>query len=142
MLAACGGDATGPDGSVPEPLVGVWVADAACLPECEFTVFARQQPGPSINLVQFGLGVEMDIRPSGRLRLEVRLVRDTLLDGTVRIQGDRMFVQASGATTVDTLAFTLEEPWLRIELLSRLTYDLDGNGTEEDVGVRGRFRRR
>jgi hypothetical protein len=140
--AACGGDATGPARDVPDALVGVWVAEPACLPECEFTVFDRQHPANSINFVAFGLGVEMHVQATGRFRMEVRLARDTLLDGTVRVEGDRMLVSSTGTATVDTLDFTLAEPWLEIQLRSRLAYDLDADGTEEDVGLRGMFRRR
>lgn len=139
---ACGGDAAAPSSDVPGALVGVWVAEPACLPACEFTVFDRQQPANSINFVAFGLGVEMHVQATGRFRMEVRLVRDTLLDGTVRVEGDRMLVSSTGTATVDTLDFTLAEPWLEIQLRSRLAYDLDADGTDEDVGVRGTFRRR
>jgi hypothetical protein len=140
--AACGGDAAAPSPEVPAALVGIWVAEPACLPDCEFTVFDRAQPSQSINLVAFGLGVEMTVQATGRFRMEVRLVRDTLLDGTVRVVGDRMLVSSGGGATVDTLEFTIDEPWLELQLRSRLAYDLDADGTDDDVGLRGKFRRR
>jgi hypothetical protein len=142
ILAACSGDSTGPEGAVPPELVADWVSDPACLPDCSFTVYARQNPADSLNLVRFGLGVEMMIRETGQLRMEVRLARDTLLDGMVSARNGQMLVTARGVPTVDTLDYVLANDMLRIDLRSRLSHDLNGDGQKEPIGLRGVFRRR
>ncbi|MGH7554362.1 MAG: hypothetical protein ACREMQ_15260 [Longimicrobiales bacterium] len=127
---------------MPPELVADWVSDPTCLPECSFTVFVKQNPADSLNLVRFGLGVEMMIRETGRLRMEVRLVRDTLLDGMVSARNGQMLVTTPGVPTVDTLDYVLTNGMLHVDLRSRLTHDLDGDGRKEPVGLRGVFRRR
>jgi hypothetical protein len=143
-LPACGEDTAAPeDPDIPEELIGTWAANPACLPACGFTVFPRTAPADSINIVRdVGVGVELTIRSSGRLSMEVTLVRDTLLDGNIAVRDGQLLVSAPGESAVDTLDYALAGDILRVELRSQVLFDFNGDGTDESVGMRGAFRRR
>ena len=147
-LAACGGDAD-PTGSDPDPdpdpdgiptaLLGVWRAGPACFPACAMILFDRATPADSVNFAAL-ITWELTISANGNLEMGASgPAESALLAGTLVVESGQLIVQGEEAS--DTLDYALVQGVLRAELRSPLTFDLDGDGEDQPVGLRMRMHR-
>ena len=142
VLVGCGDDGS-PTASVPADLVGVWVAEPACTPQCGFAVISEESRSDSINVTQFaGTTTELRIGASGSFGVATLPGPDTITPGKVRVVGPMMIV-TDPTNQVDTLDYVRIGQYLDVEWRRRfLDFDFDGDGTADPAIVRGRFRKR
>lgn len=146
-LGACGGDGTGPDTDpdpepepgIPAALLGIWRAGPACFPACAFILFDRATPADSVNFAAL-ITWQLTISASGELEMRASgPAQEALLAGTLVVESGQLIVQ--GETAADTLDYQLVQGMLRASLRSSLTFDLDGDGEDQPVGLRVRMQR-
>jgi hypothetical protein len=142
VVLGCGDDGS-PVLSVPAELVGVWVAEPACTPQCGFTIVSEESQSDSINITQFaGTTTELRIGASGTFGVATLPGPDTITPGKVRVVGPMMIV-TDPTNQVDTLDYVLVGQYLAVEWRRRfLDFDFDGDGAADPAIVRGRFRKR
>jgi hypothetical protein len=143
-LGACGGDGTGPGVEVvPPELVGRWVAEPACLPQCGFTLSSVANPADSVNVTAFtGISTEITMTREGTFRLQTRPGPDTASTATVRVIPGALVV-TDRLGTVDTLDYQLAGEYLRLQFRRTFTvFDFTGDGANDPANARGSFRRR
>lgn len=134
-LAACG-DTTGSGGSLPDNLVGTWVADQGCVPNCGFTLALVANPADTLNVTQLmGIATEIQMTRQGRFTLITRPTTTGAVSGTARSEGSTLIV--TGAGTVDTMDYAVAGG--RLDLRIRRIYELDINGTIHPARARGIF---
>jgi hypothetical protein len=137
---SCGGDDPGgPDGDFPDELVGQWLANQACLPQgCAFTVYDVTSPADSLNLVIGGLTFSMVVQTTGRIILTIPGFGSS--EGTARVIGSRMYIEAAQRT--DTVDFALTGDMLHMNFLSHFdNFDVNGDEEAELARARAVFRR-
>jgi hypothetical protein len=141
MMAGCG-DGTGPE-IVPSELVGMWVAEPACLPRCGFTLERVGSPGDTVNVTAFtGITTEIAMTRDGGFRLRTRPGPDTASTARVRVSPG-MLVVTDVAGTVDTLDYSLQGQMLHLRFRRTFSvFDFTGNGQNDPAVARGRFEKR
>jgi hypothetical protein len=142
MLAGCG-DTIAPAAVVPADLVGNWVAEPACRPQCGFVVISEENPEDSINITQFtGATTIFRIGANGSFGVASLPGPDTVTPGRVRVVGTMMIV-TDAANQVDTLDYVRVGEYLDLEWRRRFTnIDFDGDSMADPAIARGRFWRR
>jgi hypothetical protein len=147
-LGACGGDGTGPDAdpdpdpdpdAIPTSLLGIWRAGPACFPGCALILYDRATPADSVNFAAL-ITWQLTIVASGDLEMRASgPAQEALLAGTLVVESGQLIVQGEEAS--DTLDYSLVQGVLRATLRSSLTFDLDGDGEDQPVGLRLRMQR-
>lgn len=140
LLAACGGDASGPDGQLPAELVAEWVAEPACAPPCAFTLTWTQNPAAKLDAVAaFGVTVRVQVTASGRF---TRSGSGEPAEGTARL-ADGALVVTDTRGVVDTIDYRVEGEYLHLDFRREFVeVDFNGDGTKDPARVAGVFRRR
>jgi hypothetical protein len=144
LLAACG-DGAGPgEPVIPDALVGTWVAEPACLPNCGFTFISVANPQDTLNATAFvGVTTEIGIHASGRFTLFFMPGGGQApTEGTAWTSGNRLMVR-DGAGAVDTLEYTVGAGVLELRFLGIVdAFDFNGDGTPDPARARAVLRRR
>lgn len=140
-LAACGGDSSGPGaGVLPDAMVGEWFTGPSCYPQCGLTLVPVGAPQDSLN-VTISSTTDLRLTGGGTFRLNISALRDTTIAGQARVEGNALILSGSGATA-DTIDYQLVGNWLQLWFRRTLPGDLNGDGTEEQIRLQGRWQRR
>ncbi|MEX2608850.1 MAG: hypothetical protein WEA24_02815 [Gemmatimonadota bacterium] len=137
---ACGGnDPGGPDGEFPADLVGQWLANQACLPQgCAFTLYDVTNPADSLNIVSGSVSISMLVQSTGRIILTIPGFPSS--EGTARVTGSRMYIEATQRT--DTVDFAFTGGMLHLDFQSHFdNFDVDGDQVADLTRARAVFRR-
>jgi hypothetical protein len=139
---ACG-DGTGPGEQVPAELVGLWVAEPACVPQCGFTLASVANPADSLNATALlGISTEITMTRNGTFKLQTRPGPDSGAAGTVQVRPGMLIVR-DPAGVVDTLDYQLSGNYLRLQFRRTFdTFDFTGDGVNDPAYARGSFQRR
>jgi hypothetical protein len=142
-LVACGGDGTGPADVLPAELVGLWVAEPACLPNCGFTFASVAQPSDTLNVTAFvGLSTEITLTRDGTFRMRMRPGPDTASVARVHA-GPGILIVTDAAGAVDTLDYT--QAGNRLDVRFRrpfAVFDFTGDGVPDPAHARATLLRR
>lgn len=142
FFAACGGDGAGPAAELPAELVGTWEASPACVPDCGFTFTNATNAADSVNFTAaFGTTSRLTLNPSGTFTFSSGVPLTAPVAGRMELEGNELVVQASGEFPEERIRYSLQGGMLRLEWDETFSFDLDENGTDEDVRVRGVFER-
>jgi hypothetical protein len=143
LAVACGGDGTGPADVLPAELVGVWVAEPACLPQCGFTFESLANPADTLNVTAFvGIATEVTLGRTGTFQMRTRPGPDTASVAQVRAAPGILVVTDAGGA-VDTLDYSLSGDWLAVRFRRPFSvFDFTGDGVADPARARGVFRRR
>ena len=140
LLAACGGDSSGPDSTIPAQLVAEWVAEPACAPPCAFTI--RWAENPTIGLeaiTALGLTVRVRVTADGRF---TRSGTGEAAEGTVRMV-DGALVVTDTRGVVDTIDYEIQGEYLHLDFRREyVELDFDSDGAADPARVSGVFRKR
>jgi hypothetical protein len=142
LLAACGGDGTGPGEVLPAELVATWAADPACLPACGFTLSHVANPSDSLNITSaVGISTEITLTRNGTFRMRTRPGPDTASTAKVRAQAG-MLIVTDAMGTVDTLDYTVTASTLNLRFRRTFAvFDFTGDGVPDPAHARGAFRK-
>lgn len=126
LLLGCGSDPSDPGNRIPAELVGSWIAEPACLPECGWTLTSSTDPEVSLNFVDeplnmtIGVGIEADgdfeLSFSGQSAPE---------RGTLRVEGQLMIITDQGGQ-VDSADYHIEGAYLYMQLRKEYNFSVGG----------------
>jgi hypothetical protein len=142
-LATGCGNGAGPDDIIPAALVGNWVAEPACLPNCGFTLTSTANPADSVNATAFvGMTTEIGIRGDGRFTLAFSPGGGAPQPGTAHVSGNMLIVR-DAAGVVDTMDYTVTPSALDLRFRRIFTsFDFNGDGAADPARARGVFVKR
>jgi hypothetical protein len=142
-LATACSDGSGPDNVLPAALVGNWVAEPACLPNCGFTLTSVANPADSVNATAFvGMTTEIAMRADGRFTLTFMPGGGTPVPGTAHVSGSMLIVR-DAAGVVDTMDYTVTASVLDVRFRRIFTsFDFTGDGEPDPARARGVFLKR
>jgi hypothetical protein len=129
-LLGCGGGNGGPLGPVPSDLIAAWEADRRCVPSCALHIFTTTTPPDSLNLLTWDYFLALHIARNGDFRLRFGMGRDSVVQGNVRAEGNRLILSSS-STVADTLFFSVQDPLLQLVLPNPLR--IAGGGQHFDA---------
>jgi hypothetical protein len=140
IAAAACADGTGPGAALPADLVGEWVADSRCIPQCSLTIHPATNPADSVALTHF-VGLFVDIAAAGRFTLQtVPAVSDRgTVTGTATLSGGQLVVRTSSGEE-ERVDYTTGGGRLTLGFAG--TMDFDGDGTPEPARIRATLVRR
>jgi hypothetical protein len=140
LMVACG-DSTAPS-DVPAELVGVWVAEPACVPECGLTLHTTVGPPDSIPVTRlFSITTEVTLTAQGTFRIETlpSVPGAAPISGTARGGNGVLTVRAADGTE-ETVRYAVASNLLSLEFDGRI--DFNGDGQDQPALAVGIFRRR
>ncbi len=145
LLAACGGGATAP-ASLPQQLVGHWLAGSSCKSAgCAIT--ARVEGSSLVFPLTDSLTVDVQINAGGSV---VSTLTSTTLgsrtqQGLARVQGSTLIVDYAGAPPIpsDTILYSFQGGLLRFDFQNTLQLpDVTGDGVPDRLRMSVLFVRR
>jgi hypothetical protein len=140
-LAAGCGDGTGP-ATLPAELVGTWVAEPACLPQCGFTFESRANAADSISATALGITTEIRIGRTGDFRLSSTPATAAPVTGTVTADGTTMTVRDPQGNS-EIIDYSVAGNRLTIAFRSAFhVWDFSGDGNLDPATARGVFAKR
>jgi nitrous oxide reductase accessory protein NosL len=141
LVASCGSDQD-PDPDIPAELVGNWVAQPACSPDCEFTFTMVDDPSQSVDIITaLNFSVDIGIAASGAFTLDFSGGTGPET-GTVRVEGSRMLVRDNTGVT-DTINWHIANELLYLDFEEAYTVlDIDQDGALDASIAAGVFARR
>jgi hypothetical protein len=137
LVGACG-DGTGPAAAIPEALVGSWIAEPACVPECGLVVKSVANPQDSVAVTAvLGVTAQINIGRSGTFQLTtIPPIPGGILAGTARVEANELVVRDAQGNE-ERLSFSVTSTTLTLEFAGEL--DFDNDGTPEAAVARGVF---
>jgi hypothetical protein len=142
-LATGCSDSSAPADALPAALVGNWVAEPACLPNCGFTLRSVANAADSVNATAFvGMTTEISMRADGRFTLAFMPGGGTPMPGTAHVSGSMLIVR-DAAGVVDTMDYTVTASVLDLRFRRTFTsFDFTGDGEPDPAHARGVFLRK
>lgn len=128
LLAACGGDGTGPANTLPAALVGAWQAGPSCRAAgCAIT--ARVEGSGTVLPLTDSVAISLDIRATGGITSTLTRGGSTLtLLGVGRTLGaNTLIVDYSGAAvSSDTVTYSTQGALLRFDFQNVANFTVGG----------------
>lgn len=148
VLAACGGDSSGPaaEDVIPEALVGSWVAEPACVNAgCGFILSPESNPADTLNATAaFGITTEITLTRRGGFTLSILPGNTLPVIGTARLGGEaNTLIVTSANGAVDTLDYAVGGNVLDFKIRRAYTFPyVTVDGVPVPAKASGRFHRR